>query len=56
MPRKISSSLLILVDSFLNHDYTKKDEIKILYIHLIHLLQCNHGSKNENEHLGKPKK
>ena len=44
----------IFVDSFLNHDYTEEDEsdeFKVSLFHLIHLLQCNHGSKNENEHL-----
>jgi len=34
--------------SFLNHDYTEedeKDEFKESLFHLIHLLQCNHGSE-----------
>ena len=42
---------LIIVPSFiLNHDYTEEDEedeIKALLIHLLHLIQCNPGSKNE---------
>jgi len=32
----------------LNHDYTEEDEInefKVSLFHLIHLLQCNHGSE-----------
>jgi hypothetical protein len=32
---------------FLNHDYTEEDEqddFKVFF-HLIHFLQCNHGSK-----------
>jgi len=47
---KISSSLSIFVDSFLNHDYTEKDEkdeFKVSLFHLFHLFQCNHGSKKE---------
>jgi hypothetical protein len=30
---------------FLNQDYTEEDALKTLLIHLIHLLQCNPGSK-----------
>jgi len=39
---------LNIVESFLNHDYTEedeKDEFKVSLFHLIHLLQCNHGSE-----------
>jgi len=38
----------------LNHDYTEEDEedeLKVSLFHLIHLIQCNHGSKNENEQI-----
>jgi hypothetical protein len=42
----------IFVNSFLNHDYTEEDEFKVSLFHLIHFLQCNHGSENENEQFG----
>jgi len=43
---------LNIVESFLNHDYTEedeKDEFKVSLFHLIHLLQCNHGSETNQQ-------
>jgi len=37
----------IFVDSFLNHDYTEKDELKVS---LFHLLQCKHGSETNQQY------
>jgi hypothetical protein len=37
---------------FLNHDYTEEDEedeFKVSLFHLIHLVQCNHGSETTQQ-------
>jgi len=39
----------------LNHDYTEKDELKVSLFHLIHLLQCNHGSETNQQILNNEK-
>jgi len=33
----------------LNHDYTEEDEFKVFLFHLLHLLQCNHGSETNQQ-------
>ena len=38
----------------MNHDYTEEDEedeLKVSLFHLLHLLQCNHGSETNQQKL-----